>query len=97
MYMELLKVSPWKCAIRLRKRSKLHPKFISLFRVVARVDTVACRLDFPGELGHIRDTFHVSQLRKCVAEETSVASLEDIQVDGGMNYVERFLQLYTGI
>ena len=37
----LLKVSPWKGVIRFRKRGKLGPRYIGLFRVVARVGRVA--------------------------------------------------------
>ena len=85
----LLKVSPWKGVIRFRKRGKLGPRYIGPFRVIARVGRVAYRLDLPAELGQIHDTFHVSQLRKCIADESDVVPLEDIQVDAGLNYVER--------
>ena len=50
---------------------------------------MAYRLELPEELSRIHNTFHVSQLRKCVADESSVISLDDIQLDGSLNYVER--------
>ena len=74
----LLKVSPWKGVIRFRKRGKLGPQYIGPFRVIARIGRVAYRLDLPAELGQIHDTFHVSQLRKCIADESAVVPLEDI-------------------
>ena len=40
-----LKVSPWKGVIRFRKRVKLKTIYIGPFRVLARVDRVAYRLD----------------------------------------------------
>ena len=40
-------------------------------------------------MSQIHDTFHVSQLRKCIADESAVVPLEDIQVDASLNYVER--------
>ena len=87
--MVLLKVSPWKGVIRFRKRGKLGPRFIGPFRVLARVGRVAYRLDLPEELSLIHNTFHVSQLRKCLVDETAVVPLEDIQVDSGLNYIEK--------
>ena len=40
-------------------------------------------------MSQIHDTFHISQLRKCIADETVVVPLEDIQVDASVNYAER--------
>ena len=84
-----LKAFPWKGVIRFRKRGKLGPQYIGPFRVIARIGRVAYRLELPAELGQIHDTFHVSQLRKCIADESAVVPLEDIQVDVGLNYIER--------
>ncbi|KAJ9561559.1 hypothetical protein OSB04_006719 [Centaurea solstitialis] len=85
----LLKVSPWKGVIRFRKRGKLGPRFIGPFKVIARVGKVAYRLELPPELNQIHDTFHVSQLRKCLADETAHVPIDDIQVDERLNYIER--------
>ncbi|KAJ9562068.1 hypothetical protein OSB04_007228 [Centaurea solstitialis] len=85
----LLKVSPWKGVIRFRKRGKLGPRFIRPFTVLARVGKVAYRLELPAVLGQIHNTFHVSQLRKCLADETAHIPLDDIKVDESLNYVER--------
>ncbi|KAJ9560649.1 hypothetical protein OSB04_005809 [Centaurea solstitialis] len=85
----LLKVSPWKGVIRFRKRGKLGPRFIGPFVVVARVGKVAYRLELPPELSQIHNTFHVSQLRKCLADESAHVPLDDIQVDERLSYVER--------
>ena len=76
--MILLKVSPWKGVIRFRKQCKLGPRFIVPFQVVANVGKVAYRLDLPDELSGIHITFHMSRLRKCVADETFVVPLDDI-------------------
>ena len=85
----LLKVSPWKGVIRFRKRGKLGPRFIGPFKIVARIGKVAYRLELPPELSQIHNTFHVSQLRKCLADESTHVPIDDIQVDERLNYVER--------
>ncbi|KAJ9564288.1 hypothetical protein OSB04_000254 [Centaurea solstitialis] len=85
----LLKVSPWKGVIRFRNRGKLGPRFIGPFEIVARVGKVAYRLELPPELSQIHDTFHVSQLRKCLADESAFVPLEDIEVDERLNYAEK--------
>ncbi|KAJ9546624.1 hypothetical protein OSB04_019167 [Centaurea solstitialis] len=85
----LLKVSPWKGVIRFRNRGKLGPRYIGPLTVLARVGKVAYRLELPEVLGQIHDTFHVSQLRKCLADESAHVSMDDIQVDESLNYVEK--------
>ena len=84
----LLKVSPWKGIIRFRKRGKLSPRFIGPFRISARVGEVAYRLDLPEELKVIHPTFHVSHLRKCLADEEAHIPLDDIELDEKLNYIE---------
>ena len=66
----------------------MGPWYIGTFRVLARVGKVTYRLDLPKELSHVHNTFHVLQLRKCVLDEDAVVSLDDIQVDECLNYVE---------
>ncbi|KAI3777173.1 hypothetical protein L1987_46969 [Smallanthus sonchifolius] len=84
----LLKVSPWKGVIRFRKRGKLSPRFIGPFKVIARVGVVAYRLELPEGLSRLHNTFHVSHLRKCLADESTFVPLDDIKLDEKLNYVE---------
>ncbi|GJZ97519.1 putative reverse transcriptase domain-containing protein [Tanacetum coccineum] len=66
--MVLLKVSPWKGAVRFGKRKKLSLRYIEPFRILARVGPVAYTLELPEKLKGIHSTFHVSNLKKCLAE-----------------------------
>ncbi|KAI3825312.1 hypothetical protein L1987_06794 [Smallanthus sonchifolius] len=86
--MVLLKVSPWKGIIRFRKHGKLSPKFVRPFKILARVGQVAYRLDLPVELSGIHPTFHVSHIRKCLADDTAQIPYNEIEVDNNLNYVE---------
>ena len=47
--------------------------------------------DQPDELSQIHSTFHVSHLRKCVVDDSTVVPLNNIQVDERLNYVERLI------
>ncbi|KAF5799612.1 putative Chromo-like domain superfamily protein [Helianthus annuus] len=85
----LLKVSPWKGIICFRKHGKLGPHYIGPFKILDRVGKVAYRLELPPTLDGIHSTFHVSQLRKCLADETTLVPLDDIELDEGLNYVAR--------
>ncbi|GJZ11875.1 putative reverse transcriptase domain-containing protein, partial [Tanacetum coccineum] len=66
--MVLLKVSPWKGTVHFGKRKELSPRYIGPFRILARVGPVAYTLEFPEVLKRIYSTFHVSNLKKSLAE-----------------------------
>ena len=89
----MLKVSHWKGIIRFRKREKLGPRFIGPFKILERVGKVAYRLELPDELSDIHNTFHVSHLRKCLADETSYVPLDEIEIDSKQNYVVKLVEI----
>ncbi|GJS25669.1 putative reverse transcriptase domain-containing protein [Tanacetum coccineum] len=86
--MVLLKVSPWKGAVRFGKRRKLSPHYIGPFKIVARVGNVAYTLELPEELKGIHSTFHVSNLKKCLAEGDVIVPMEEIQLDDKLHMIE---------
>ncbi|GJY17871.1 putative reverse transcriptase domain-containing protein [Tanacetum coccineum] len=84
----LLKVSPWKGVVRFGKKRKLAPRFVGLFEIVEKVGPVAYRLDLLEELSGVHDTFHVSNLKKRLADPTLKVTLDEIRVDAKLNFVE---------
>nr|GEZ67936.1 putative reverse transcriptase domain-containing protein [Tanacetum cinerariifolium] len=78
--MVLLKVSPWKGAVRFGKHEKLTPCYIGPFKILAKVGRVAYTLELPEELKGIHSTFHVSNLNKCLTEDDVVILIDEIQL-----------------
>ncbi|GJS76956.1 hypothetical protein Tco_0726837 [Tanacetum coccineum] len=66
----LLKVSPWKGVVRFGKKGKLPPRFVGPFEIIEKVGPVAYRLRLPEELNGFHDTFHMSNLKKRLADPT---------------------------
>nr|GFD31108.1 putative reverse transcriptase domain-containing protein [Tanacetum cinerariifolium] len=52
------------------------------------VGPVAYRLAMPEELDSVHDTFYVSNLKKCLVDPTLQVSLDEIQVDAKLNFME---------
>ena len=77
----MLKVSPWKGVIRFGKRGKLSPRYIGPFKILAKVGPVAYKLELPEELQGIHNTFHVSNLKKCLSDESLIIPLEELRID----------------
>nr|GEW47478.1 reverse transcriptase domain-containing protein [Tanacetum cinerariifolium] len=74
----MLKVSPWKGVIRFGKRGKLKPRNIGPFKILAKVGTLAYRLELPEQLSRVHSTFHVSNLKKCFVDEPLAIPLDEI-------------------
>nr|GEX89672.1 retrotransposon protein, putative, Ty3-gypsy subclass [Tanacetum cinerariifolium] len=90
----LLKMSPWKGMVRFRKKGKLAPRFVGPFEIIEKVGTVAYMLYFRVELDDgVHDTFHVSNLKKCLADPTLQVPLDEIQVDSRLNFIEEPVEI----
>ncbi|GJZ92859.1 putative reverse transcriptase domain-containing protein [Tanacetum coccineum] len=88
-----LKVSLWKGVVRFGKRGKLNPRYVGPFKVLEKVGEVAYKLKLPEELSRVHNTFHVSNLKKCHADEPLAVPLDGLHLDDKLHYVEEPLEI----
>ena len=88
-----LKISPWKGVLRFGKRGKLSPRYIGPYEIVERVGKVAYRLRLPEDLARIHDVFHVSMLRKYIADPSHILREQLVELNENLTYKEKPVQI----
>ncbi|GJY08838.1 putative reverse transcriptase domain-containing protein [Tanacetum coccineum] len=89
----MLKVSPWKGVVHFGKRGKLNPRYVGPFKVLEKVGEVAYKLELPEELSRVHNTFHVSNLKKCHADEPLAVPLDGLHLDDKLHFVEEPVEI----
>ncbi|GKE76952.1 putative reverse transcriptase domain-containing protein [Tanacetum coccineum] len=67
--------------------------YIGPFKILAKVGTVAYRLELPEKLIRVHSTFHVSNLKKCLSDELLAIPLDEIHVDDKLNFFEEPIEI----
>ncbi|GKG00563.1 hypothetical protein Tco_0302253 [Tanacetum coccineum] len=84
----MLKVSHRKGVIRFGKRGKLNPWYIiGPFKILKRIGPMAYKLELPEELSNVHRTFHISNLKKCLSDESLVIPMKELRLDDRLNFV----------
>ncbi|GKE17603.1 putative reverse transcriptase domain-containing protein, partial [Tanacetum coccineum] len=89
----MLQVSPRKGVIRFGKRGKLNPRYIRPFKILKRISPVAYTLELPEELSNVNSTFYVSNLKKCLSDESLVIQMKELRLDDKLNFVEEPIKI----
>ncbi|KAD6118893.1 hypothetical protein E3N88_10164 [Mikania micrantha] len=79
--------------VRFGAKGKLAPRYVGPLEITQRICPVAYRLRLPNKLSGVHDVFHVSNLKRCLADESLVIPLEEIQVDEQLHFIEESVEV----
>jgi hypothetical protein len=88
-----LRVSPIKGMKRFGVKGKLAPHYIGSFPILKKCGTVAYKLDLPPSLARVHDTFHVSQLKKCLKATVVIVLPKVTLLEADLSYPEHPIKL----
>ncbi|GJY22803.1 hypothetical protein Tco_0396461, partial [Tanacetum coccineum] len=89
----MLKVSPWKGVVHFGKQGKLNPRYVGPFKVLEKVGEVAYKFELPEELSRVHNTFHVSNLKKCHADEPLAIPLDGLHLDDKLHFIKEPVEI----
>nr|GEX81434.1 putative reverse transcriptase domain-containing protein [Tanacetum cinerariifolium] len=67
--------------------------YIRPFKVLSKVGDVAYMLELPQQLNQVHNTFHVSNLKKCLSDESLVILLDELRIDDKLHYIEEPVEI----
>ncbi|GKE43303.1 putative reverse transcriptase domain-containing protein, partial [Tanacetum coccineum] len=71
----------------------LNPRYIGPFMIVAKVGTIAYRLELPEKLSRVHSTFYVSNLKKCLSDKTLAIPLDKIQINDKLQFTKEPVEI----
>jgi hypothetical protein len=88
-----LKVSPTRGVRRFGVKGKLAPRYVGLYRILAKHGELAYRLILLEDLSVVHDVFHVSQLKNCLRVPEQQLPVEGLDVQEDLTYIEKPTQI----
>nr|GEW07024.1 retrovirus-related Pol polyprotein from transposon TNT 1-94 [Tanacetum cinerariifolium] len=79
--------------VRFGKRGKLNPRYVEPFKVLEKIGKVSYNLELPEELSRVHNTFHVSNLKKCHADEPLAVPLDGLYFGDKLHFVEEPVEI----
>jgi len=88
-----LRVTPTIGVGRVLKSKKLTPRFIGPYEITRRIGHVAYEIALPPHFANLHNVFHISQLRKYIADPSHLLEADDIQVREDLTMEARPMQI----
>nr|GEY81436.1 putative reverse transcriptase domain-containing protein [Tanacetum cinerariifolium] len=79
--------------IHFEKRGKLNPRHIGPFKILERIGPIAYKLELPEELSNIHSTLYVSNLKKCLYDESLIILMKELWLNDKLNFVEEPMEI----
>nr|GEW04708.1 transposon Ty3-G Gag-Pol polyprotein [Tanacetum cinerariifolium] len=74
-------------------QGKLNPWYIGPFKILERIGLIAYKLELPEELSNIHSTFHFSDLKKCLSDESLIIPIKELRLDDKLNFMEEPVEI----
>ncbi|WMV49338.1 hypothetical protein MTR67_042723 [Solanum verrucosum] len=87
-------MSPMRVVIRFGKKGKLSPRYVGPCKILKRASKMAYELELLAELIAVHPIFHISLLKKCVDDPTSIIPLESVAVKDSLTYDEVPVEIF---
>ncbi|GJX47788.1 putative reverse transcriptase domain-containing protein [Tanacetum coccineum] len=71
-----------------RSYANLNPWYIGPFKILERIGPAAYKLELLEELSNVHSTFHVSNLKKYLSDESLVIPMKELWLDDKLNFME---------
>nr|GEX30635.1 retrotransposable element Tf2 [Tanacetum cinerariifolium] len=92
-YHASIKAAPFEALYGQKKQGKLNPWYIGPFKILERIGPVAYKLELAEELRNVHNTFHISNLKKCLSSESLVIPMKELRLDYKLNFVEEPMEV----
>jgi hypothetical protein len=74
-------------------KGKLAPRYIGLFPILEKCETMAYKLDLPPSLAGVHDIFHLSLLKKCLKAPVDIVLPEVTLLEADLSYPEHQIKV----
>ncbi|GJX02369.1 hypothetical protein Tco_0186282, partial [Tanacetum coccineum] len=76
-----------------RNRQRSYDNYIGPFKILERIGPVVYKLELPEELKNVHNPFYISNLKKCLSDESLVILMKELRLDDKLNFVEEPIEI----